>query len=138
MLKVSNTVTIPEDEIKFHYIRAQGAGGQHVNKTSSAVQLFFDVKASPTLPDFYKERLLALSDKRITKEGVVIIKSQNHRSQDLNRTDALERLLELIKEATKVQRRRIATKPTYGSKKRRTEAKNKHSKQKQLRKKISY
>ena len=135
MLKISNNTSLDENEITFEAIRAQGSGGQKVNKTSAAIHLRFDIAAS-SLPDFYKDKLLALKDKRITKEGIIVIKSQQHRSQEQNRDDALARLTELIKSVNIVQKKRIATKPTKGSVNRRLQSKKKHAGKKRLRGKI--
>ena len=135
MLKISNTVILEESEIEFTAIRASGSGGQKVNKTSAAIHIRFDISAS-TLPEFYKERLLSLKDKRITKEGVIVIKSQQHRSQDQNRDEALERLAELIKSVNVTQKKRVATKPTKGAMKRRLQSKKKHAQKKKMRGKV--
>lgn len=134
-LKISNTVSLDENEIEIAAIRASGSGGQKVNKVSAAIHLRFDIDAS-SLPEFYKEKLLVLKDKRITKDGIVVIKSQQHRSQEQNRDEALERLVELIKSVNVVQKRRVPTKPTKGSVGRRLDSKKKQSSKKRLRGKV--
>ena len=135
MLYISKKILIPDNEIEISAIHAQGSGGQNVNKVSTAIHLRFDIKAS-SLPAFYKEKLLQLSDQRITKEGVIILKAQQHRTQERNKDDALLRLQELIKSVTIVPKRRRPTKPTKGAKEKRLGQKKKHSRLKDLRGKV--
>ena len=137
MIIISNNVQLADDEVELNAIRAQGNGGQNVNKVSSAIHLRFDIKRS-SLPEFYKERLLELKDKRITKDGVLIIKAQQFRTQEQNREDAIVRLVELIKESIKVDKVRRPTRPTRASKTRRLDGKNKRGNVKKMRGKVDF
>jgi len=131
VLVVTPHLAIPDAELSERFVRAGGPGGQNVNKVSTAVELRFDVRASPTLPEPVRARLLARRDRRLTDDGVLVISAQRFRTQERNREDARERLLELIRAALVVPRKRVATKPTRASKERRLGAKKRRASVKQ-------
>jgi ribosome-associated protein len=133
MLPVSPSIALPESELVVRFLRADGPGGQHVNRTESAVELRFDVLHSPSLPDDVRARLLARRDRRLTDEGVLVIQARRFRDQGRNREDARERLVEIVRGALTAPKKRVATKPTRASKQRRLEGKQQRAKIKQNR-----
>ncbi len=137
MLLINDKLSIAPEEIEWQAVRSQGAGGQNVNKVSSAVHLRFDIPAS-SLPETIKARLLNLNDKRITKDGVIVIKAQQHRRQDQNYDDALDRLAELVRDAAKVQKARRPTRPSRSSVRKRLDRKTRHSRLKSERGKVGF
>jgi ribosome-associated protein len=133
MICITPTISIKEQEVKEEFVRSSGPGGQNVNKVATAVKIHFDVDKSPSLPDDVRNRLKQLAGKRITREGILVLDARRFRTQEMNRKDGLERLVELIKRASQKPRRRLKTKPTLASKKQRLETKRRRSDKKKMR-----
>ncbi len=125
--KITNSIILPDHELQESFVRSGGAGGQNVNKLATAVQLRFDVQKSPNLPQYVRDKILTSGDTRLTKDGILVIFADRHRTQTMNRADARKRLFEIIRQATLIPKRRVATKPSRGAKKRRLDSKTKRA-----------
>lgn len=136
MLRITDTIAIPESELTLSFVRADGPGGQHVNKTATAVQLRFDVARSPSLPEPVRRRLMRLAGRRLSSEGILIIDARSQRSQKQNREEARERLVDLVRSAAKPPRRRKPTRPSKASRRRRLEGKRQRARLKQSRRAV--
>jgi len=138
MIEITDDISIAEQELQWEFIRSSGPGGQNVNKVSTAVQLRFDVKHSPSVPDDVKKRLIRLAGRRMTREGELIIEARQYRYQERNRQDALKRLIELIRKAAQKPKIRLKTNPTLSSRVKRLESKRRKGEKKRLRQRIRY